>query len=211
MYDTAEEAVQKLVGSVVLYDGHPVSVTNADGRGSKLLLYFVPLPLDPDRPADSTAKYIEDPLWDFKTLGSRLGFVEISRHDYRGVVYCSRVPTRHSRQGLDQRTVHIAHIAGSPGFEWPNLLYNNDGLVRTMKGVFRKSLEAFEMLTKTGSAKAVPISRKLTMCYDDVTPPILLYRNDRIGYTEDGDLFKLAKLKQYLKEELVDMEGMKVA
>lgn len=219
MYDTSEEARQKLENSVILFDKRPVHIITANGSKGKVSLYFNHLPLKPSRALEPSSKAehaerIEDPRWDFRGIGSKLGFVQAvdAASNVMDAVHTSRVPVRHSRQGLDYKTVSIkAPTVFEVTPDWGSLL-SNEGLVDTVVGKFKSASDAFKMLTNAPKdIKACPISRKLLLTWDQVGPLYLYYRMDKVAYTEDGVLFKLAKHKEYLREELVDMEGLKVA
>lgn len=218
MYDTVEEIRQKIDGSVVLYDGYPVRIFGADGSKSKLVVHCMKLPLEskPIQMSDNGMLHIpaSDSKWDFKSLGSRLGYVQtkgpLSTLDS---VFVSRVPVRRSRQGLDTHTTTVISPPEWGGYRLTieQLMYQPN-FVNTMMGSFPKSKEAFNTLINSSKiVQSVPISRKLAMSYDRVSPPVLLYRTEKVGYTEDGTVFKIAEHKKYLTETLVDMEGLKVA
>lgn len=215
MYDTVEEARQKLESSVVMYDGIPVFIVGASGSKNKVMLQYIELPISPRGQSEgSKSASIMDPLWDFKTIGSKLGYVQIK--DLKtGVfesVFTSRIPTRHSRQGLDERTVYVSPPTFSGmDYGW-GVIITQPGLIDTMRKNFPSIKEAFDGLTnKPEMFKSVGISRKMILMYDRVSPPYLIYRQEKIGYTEDGINFKLAKHKDFLREELQDMEGLKIA
>ena len=159
---------------------------------------------------------IDDPLWDFRSGGTKLGYVSIINPvtRYSESVFLTRIPTRHSRQGLDQRTVEIVQFMDRETqykFTWNDIVYKTQSLKDTIQGTFPSVSEAFKNVTENyKDFRSVPIHRKLSLLYDKVSPPYLIYRNEKIGYTENGLVFKLAKHKSYLKEELVDMRGLKV-
>jgi hypothetical protein len=75
MYETTEEAKQKLEGSVVLYDNVPVFISSITGSKKKVTLYYKKIPLnDSDEPQP---RDISDPLWDFRSAGTRLGYTQV--------------------------------------------------------------------------------------------------------------------------------------
>lgn len=220
MYQTQEEARQKLGSSVVLYDGAPVYVLttrDGDNRDNYLLgVASLPLKKRPRELASSDLTYIpvKDAKWDFKGGGYRLGYSSFENPQTKEIetVFSSRVPSRHPRQGLDSQTVFV-RLYGDAQFpvSFDNLVYS-EGLVSTIQGKFLGTDKAFEHLTKEPEKyHSVPISRKLLLSYDKVTPPTLVYRQEKIGYTEDGKTFKLAAHKAFLKEELQDIQGLKIA
>ena len=212
MYDTREEASQKLEGSVVLFDGSPVMITGTGGSKNKVFLSWSPIPYRGQSQNESTL--INDPRWNFKALGQRLGYVDVETQGtgIRETVFLSRIPTRHSRQGLDSRTVAvISRPDATYSYNW-DMIVPQEGLVNTMRGIFVDSFTAFKEITKDPThLKSMAISRKLLLTWNRVSPPVLFYRNDPIGYTEDGKVFKIADHKKYLIEELIDMENLKVA
>jgi len=210
MYDTKEEAHQKLVNSVVIYDNYPVYVDAAGGNKNHVWLQFRRLPLIGDGPSDK--RDINDPRWDFRNLGNKLGYVimESPSTKIRESVYISRLPIRVSRQGLDRKTIEIAGSTVYP-FAWEHIIVQ-EGIVQTMQNLFLSSKDAFDSLVSSkGAVRSMPIGRKLALTYDFVTPPVLLYRGDRVAYTENGFRFKLAPHKQYLKEALEDVGGLAIA
>lgn len=211
MYDTYEEAQQKLANSVVIYDGAPVLVQKAGGQKNHVWLEFKRLPISRTS-SEVEKRQIDDPRWDFRNLGSRLGYttLQVPGSDLFETVYTSRIPTRHSRQGLDRQTVILE---GMQVYQWKfeNLIYQK-GFNDMMTNTFMKPVEAFStMVVNKGQYKSIAIGRKLALSYDQVTPPVLLYRTERIGYTEDGIKFKLADHKKHLREELEDIGGLRIA
>lgn len=214
MYDTAEEAKQKVENSIVLFNGNPVFIVGVGGKKGSVFLKFKTLPLGGAE--DPQSVDISDPRWDFKSCGMKLGYtlVHNPNNGYWESVYVSRTPIRTSRQGLDDKTVCISYVDPSPTFHYnvANLAGKESKFKDTIRNVYPSSKEVFDRVTTQGSMyRSVPINRKLVLMYDRVSPPYLLYRNEKIGYTEDGLRFKLAKHKDFLREELTDMMGLKVA
>lgn len=217
MYETNEEAKQKLQDSVVIFEGNPVYITNASGRKGSVNLHFTPLPLDPHRDiyANSVGRGISDTGWDFRSVGTKLGYTPVLHpvSQRADSVFISRIPARHSRQGLDGKTAQLEmYDKDNYNYQWNDILYRHPGLIKTIRNEYMRPLEAFKLLSNHSSEyKSIPIHRKLALFYDNVSPPYLLYRLDKIGYTEDGLTYKLAKHKEYLREELADMVGLKIA
>lgn len=216
MYDTVEEAKQKLANCVVLYDGHPMYVRDAGKGRQGIELYCYKLPVSRVNRNEDFTLLINDPKWDFKTFGSKLGYMSIKNpaNEMFESLFVSRVPVRHSRQGLDDKTTLLTPCLdeGSYRFSFHDVIYNDTfGIIKTIKNDFPSPESAFKLLTENPQYHSVPIHRKITFLYDQVSPPYLVYRNDKIGYSEDGKTFKLAKHKTYLQEELSDMIGLKIA
>lgn len=216
MYDTVEEIKQKLIGSVVLFDGHPVLLKDAEKKKSSINLFFYRLPISRTKTVEAEIVDVSDPKWDFRNFGQKLGYISIKNpvSDKFESLFITRVPVRHSRQGLDDKTTLITPCPeeGSYRFSWTDIVYNDTSTItNTVKNQFPGVESAFQILTKNKEFHSIPIHRKITFLYDQVCPPYLIYRSDKIGYSEDGKLFKLARHKEYLREELTDMIGLKIA
>src|ERR1700744_2925903 len=98
IYTTKEEATQKIINSTVLYDGKPVLLFQANGDRNKVVLSGYYLPKTSTSNSNIITKPIEDPLWDFTSGASRLGYSTVkSRYEKMEAVFTSRVPTRVTR------------------------------------------------------------------------------------------------------------------
>lgn len=213
MYETAEEARQKLEHSVVLFDNQPVYIQGTAGKRGALQLIYKGLPWSDSEQGQLAA--IDDPRWDFRSGGSKLGYTDMlnTREGHLESVFISRMPVRHSRQGLDDRTVYIS-IPDTPTndrYDFQSLIRSEHGLRKVICNQYDSVQDVFKKITSDNRRyKSLPFSRKLALLYDRVSPPVLLYRNEKVGYTEDGVTFKLANHKKFLTEELVDMTGLKI-
>lgn len=213
MYDTIEEAKQKLEGTAVLFDDKPVYVVGVGGRKNVVHLQYQELPLKGS--SEIKVAVISSSSWDFKSIAHKLGYVAVKCPEDGNweTIFTTRIPIRHSRQGLDSRTVQINHLSNDIKFNYSfsNLL-QLETFNRTIQNKYPSVEDVFEKITDDPLMyRSLPIHRKLLLYYDRISPPYLVYRNEKIGYTEDGKLFKLAKHKTYLKEELVDIVGLNVA
>ncbi len=209
MYDTAEEAKQKLGDSVVLFDGRPVYIYSSDISGDRVRLIFVDLPLP--KKSEYRFEFIDHPSWDFRSLGSKLGYVNYfdKNSEKWDIVYLSRVPVRTSRQGLDSKTVSCRlPIWTENGIDWSHLLYT-EPFIDMFNNKRLSPTAAFQkLMSDPDEYNSISFSKKFALYYDQVNPPNLIYRNKKIGYTEDGLSVKLSRNALYLAEEIRDMEGM---
>ena len=216
MYNTVEEVKQKLVNSVVLFDGFPVYIQNAAKNKKEIELFYLKVPILRNENIKPEVAFICDPKWDFKTFGTKLGYVSVKNplNEKFESLFITRVPIRHSRQGLDDRTTLLTSCPeeGSYKFSWNDVIYNKSTTINnTIKNQFPSIESAFNTLINNYEYHSIPIHRKITILYDQISPPYIIYRNDKIGYSEDGKIFKLAKHKNYLREELTDMIGLKIS
>lgn len=215
MYDTQEEYKQKLGSTVVLFDGKPVLIHEFSGKGKDITILFYKLPLSKSGTGEGLHELANDPRWDFKKLGEKLGYINLvnSTTKERDIIFSSRIPTRHSVQGLSSRTVGLKSFPENKfNIEWATLL-TQESLTDTLMNKFPSRQKAFDIITGDtfNIICNVAIGRKYALSYNRVHPPGLVYRGENIAYTEDGKLFKLAKHKLFMKEELVDIENFEVA
>jgi hypothetical protein len=111
-YETVEEAEMRLSGTVVLYDGEPVYVTKVahakagDPNGDIFRVYARPLPYKPNLEdkinadgQDVFRKFISSRKFDMATI--KMGFLNTGK----GLLYCSRKPSRQFKQGLSNNTL----------------------------------------------------------------------------------------------------------
>jgi hypothetical protein len=210
MYTTRAEAEQKISGTTILYDGDPVYISNVGGSDGKVTLEFCKIPFGSNK---RQWVDIDDPLLDFKSISSKLGYVDYySSRGIREALFVSRAPVRTTRQGVDSRVVRIfSFFNDRHSYSWDHIL-EQESLNSTIKNKYTPASTAIkDLLNSPDEVRSVAISRKCMLAFDKVNPPNLIYRNERVGYTEDGKLLKLAPHKKFLAEELTEMQGFKIA
>lgn len=203
-----DETVKKFSGTTVLYDGKLAQICDVTGDGDTIQLEYVLLPY---RGQPSKKAYILDSNWDFTSLASRIGYVNVEWGGVMNAVYCSRLPKRQTRQGLDTETVQVVNpLKDVSEFNW-NAVKDSPHLNITINNLYPSLKSCVQTLIQDPvKNRSLSVSRRMAVVWDRINPPNLLYRRDRIGYTEDGETVKLAAHKHFLYEELTDMMGLKV-
>jgi hypothetical protein len=215
MYETKEEFNQKLAGCIVLLNNTPVSISEATGGSkTKINLNYTEL-----RSKKSDVISAWDPGWDFRTLGSRLGYtnIDFGNGSYRQVLYLTRAAVRQASrtQGLSQNNVKYDGFKADPGrgldyykLTW-NQLISGDWFTNTLERKYPSMEEIIEGF-KDKSLSSRAFDSKFAISKPSVGPFYLEYRGKDIGYSDDLFRWKLGEDFDYLRESL-DHIGMKIA
>lgn len=218
MYDSVEEVRQKLEGSVVLYDNHPIKIMGAGGRKGSFNLNVLFLP-----DYQGTAKEVislDDPKFDCWSIGGRLGYVNYTQDLYKQATYVKRIAVRntHGTQGLTDRNVIIDRLKPYRrkrlgGLEIPfwDRMAACPGFVKTMKRVypsFNRAVKALEDDDDIFSIAFNPHFAVRRTQYQDMF--LLDYKGTEIGISNDLEKFRIQPEFKYLKDSLVEL-NLKVA
>mgnify|MGYP001550838566 FL=1 len=210
MYDTREEANQKLSGSVVLFNDSPVFIHEAVGKGSKLQLRYQLL-----RTKEERANLIQEKGWEFRNLGPRLGYsnIDLGKGSYQEAMYIMRSPVRntHSTQGISQRNLKYSSLKGSQrlGLSRMNLPWSSLYTQTCFCDMLEKKYPTLEEVTKDLKINDFLCSKAFHRQFSisradkgDVVPFYLEYRDRRIGYSEDLYRWRIGEDYQHLNETL---------
>lgn len=207
MYDTKEEFNQKLSGCVVLYKDKPVHIIEASGGQKKIGLHFKDLRLNKIDMAPADEKD-----WDFRTLGSRLGYtnVDLGKDSYQESLYLTRVAVRQcsNTQGLSYRNVKIPQLRGSVRLGllrgplgWGSLM-DKPFFLDTLERKYPSLSAVSYNMRKNSRLCSQAFDPKFAVSRPDVGPFYLDYRGKNIGYSEDFDKWKVSKDFRHLYETL---------
>lgn len=212
MYDTNAEAKQKLASTIVLLEDTPVTVLDAKGDGDKLSLKYVRL-----RTGEEKWASIRDKGWEFRNLGSRLGYTNTDLSNYKEALYLTRMPVRKSIQGLSTYNVSIPNFKGSDKLglpktrcDWSVACSRQTWFLDTLEGKYPGIPELISEFTKNPLLTSRAFNRKLAIRKTKVGPFYLEYRGKDIGYTEDFDRWNISKDFEHLRESLEDVVKLKV-
>jgi len=208
MYDTKEEFHQKLVGTVVLYNSVPVSIQEALGSSkNKIILDCYKL-----RTKERETVSAWDPGWDFRTIGSRLGYMnfDYGEGSYRQALYLTRVAVRQavSTQGLSQKNVKYDGFRPdkTKGLDyykptWTQIV-QNEGFVDTLERKYPSLTEIYDVFSKEKSLSSKAFHPKFAINKPSIGPFYLEYRGKDIGYSDDLSRWKIGEDYDYLRETL---------
>jgi hypothetical protein len=218
MYDSVEEAGNRLNSTVITYDKSPVYVLECDGRKNAIKAWVLPMPSF--RQKDKLSIRIDDPLCDYRSIP--LGYTNCKK----GSVLLSRIPVRGAgyKQGLHGGNINIQPVHpvdvlvdmeadGAVGVEgrahdW-NTLIRTSGFCNMVKGIYPSIPQCIDRLQKEKDLVSLAFNRYFTLCKDQVGILYLHYKGERVGYSEFVDRFKVPKNFQYLREVMAE-HGVKV-
>lgn len=213
MFDTSEEANQKLSKTIVFFDKRPTYILEASGNKKDVTLYHVPL-----KGKDSLKHCIWDKAWDLRRIGSRVGYANADIQTYKEAVFMTRMPVRqaHNTQGLSQRNINIPVLKGSSrlGLQPLSLqfqsVYNTGWFSDMLEDKYPGLENIGKMFSKDAWLRSVAFNREFAVRKGDVGPFYLEYKGKDIGYSDDIYRFKIADQFDYLCESL-DNINVKVA
>lgn len=212
MYDTTEDAYQKLGGTYILYDNEPYKVTKSLESGTSLALV-----LTTPSEGDSKTVLLNDPKIDYRSIAHRLGYVNVDLEKWHQSIFLSRKANRKIHQGLcsenvwwsklkpvDKLGIHSidlcwADLVSQPGF-------------RQMFTETYPSLEVIAFGFETESMiQSCAFHRLFAVDKTRVGPIALEYKAKTIGWAVDSilDGFVLDKSFVYLTETL-EHNGVKI-
>lgn len=207
MYDTKEEANQKLGSTIVLYKSTPVYITEADGKGKDLTLYFKNL-----RTNTGDKASIFDKNFNFRNLGEKLGYfnLDTGKGSYRESVYVQRAGVRqsHSTQGLSQKNLRFSKLRGNPvlslgpaGCQFA-LAYTNPGFLDMLEEKYPDLKAVESSFNKKDGWVSMAFNPKYSIRSDSVGPFYIQYRGKDIGFSSDFYKWKIADQFKHLYEHL---------
>jgi len=214
MYDSAEEARQKLVGTIIAYKFEPLLVHSAERTlgGINLTGFIIP-----DKTGTATVVKLSDKDLNIRNLCDHLGYYNLSYSHWKQAVYVRRMPIRRSLQGLCKANLKMDQLQGirARGIPSGNIRYEElirlDSFHDSFVGNFPSVKSCLETLDKNPDVFSVAVSRELCFARDesDVGPLYIRYKSDPIGYSY-GERFKLAKQYWYLSDDLLEL-GVEIA
>lgn len=216
MYETHEEANQKLKATVVLFKKDPVYILEAGGGKKHVTLTFSYL----EDQTKQEKKEINETGWNFRDLGSHLGYANfeggIKRHNE--ALFLTRMPVRQcsSTQGISQKNLNVPNFRGShklglspQGLSW-NHVYLSKPFLRMLRDDYPDLRTISSQFSKDAWLTSKAFSREFAVRKDDVGPFYLQYKGKDIGYSDDLYRFKISPQFDYLRETM-DHINLKVA
>jgi hypothetical protein len=198
LYDSLDEAVNRLVNTMVTYDGAPVYVTHVERHGKDFQLSLSRFPYDG---RDQFNALASDPL--FKGFQSPpLGYCNFF---YRraDTTWCERIPSRQRRQGLSGDTCNAVSLVSGLRIPW-NELYISDGFNEMVRGEYPSFDEAFQRLIPSSS---IAVARDFAVRMSEGGYTFLYYKRDEVGMFVRDNLY-LRSDRQYLSEMIIEHNNL---
>jgi hypothetical protein len=203
-YENVHDAQMRLQGTVVLYAGEPVYITEVgavgpgDPKGDVFRVYASPIPMKPhDMDKGKMRKFISSKKFDLAPFP--MGFM-----NYKGsAYYCSRLPRRQQRQGLSNGTFQAMPVGnrGLPVLRLEDVIYQED-FYNCIKGKYPPFDEACKRIA-LGAEASVAFHRSFALIRDEELSELvyLYHKKDKVGFLL-GDMLKLSKAGKCLVEVL---------
>lgn len=214
MYDTLPEAVQKLQGTVVAYDGEPFCITECY---TPLTAIFLKGHICGTKTPVTVEHPINDPKLCFHNLGGRLGYSNVEYKDYNQAAWVRRTPVRKAQQtqGLSGYNTRISRLASNKTLGLVGLRLDFDifrGL-SCFKDMFLKKYpslgEVGNRLEKT-EVTSQAFSRYLAIKRNPVGVYLLVYKDQDIGWSSNLSMFHVPRQFRYLDELLIEDNGLSI-
>lgn len=215
MYDTYNEANQKLSGTIVLYKNLPVWITEAEGQDKNVQLYFKEL-----RTSRGNKACIWDKDWEFRNLGPRIGYAnfDLGKGSYKEALYIQRMGVRqaHNTQGLSSKNLKMPNFKGNSKLSLPmtvakfSNLYDKSGFLDMLEQKYPSLAQVATRFLKDPEVTSMAFNRQFGVRSHPVGPYYLTYRGKDIGYSDDFYKWKVSDPFKYLSETL-DYLNLKTA
>lgn len=212
IYDSTEEVNQKLAGCVLLYKLQPLYVHGA-----------APVDTPPWKIKVSYCNdlnnvfYIslDDADLNYREVGDKLGYMNLKGYigrPYNECTYLMRMPIRSSSyaQGLSKKNVRLSDLKGNRaiGLGRIDLIFDqaiyggkSSELKLMMNNVYPTIKEVSDDFFKDETLVSKAFHRMWAIEKDEVGPFNLLYKNTKVGWTEDFNRFKVSDRYRFLKKE----------
>ena len=207
MYDTKEEAHQKLVACLCLFNGEPAYIENAHGNENNVVLEFWNT-----RSKITDMQPIKHDGWEFRELGPRVGYMNINRGEksHKEAVYTVRSAVRiaHNTQCLSYKNMKLKTLRGAPHLglepfqlEWQAVV-KSDWAADMVEGKYPTLQGVRETFMKDPFQTSMAFTRELAVFRHEIGPYYIEYKGKQIGYSDDMEDWKVGDKYKYLIESL---------
>lgn len=210
MFNTPQEAQQKLAGTVVLLDDKPVWIIGFQ-ENMKAEYRFLGQVFDGKR------KEIDYKGWEFKNLGHRLGYLNFKYKGFDVATYSRRRAVRksHSTQGLSDQNVYVDPSRsfakeGILGLRYKFSQMENLGMEDTLLQKFPSLSSVRYKMAKEQDIFQMAFDHSLAVSRDGKGLFKLDYKGNEIGWSDDLERFTIQSEWRYLDELFIDEHRMKV-
>jgi len=215
LYDTKDEAHQKLTSCLCLFNGESAYIENVHGSGKKIQLDFFHI-----RQKIQNTENINHNGWEFRELGNRIGYmnIDMGHESYKEAAYTVRSAVRiaHNTQCLSFKNMRIKPLRGAPhlgvnGFkiDWQSVV-RTDYAADMIEGKYPCMKDIKDQFLKEPYQVSMAFTREFAVYRPEIGPFYLEYKGKQIGYSDDADQWKIGSKYLYLTESL-DHNGLKVA
>ncbi len=210
LFETAEDVNLKLSQCVILKNDQPIYVKQYCGgtNAENFEIYYTELPMF-KRSRDYDTVRVKDPSLDWRSMSSRLGYMNAARADQREALFVQRTPARKSFQGLHSSNTKVSPWSGDvsyglePGVSNLDYHIREDYFVEMMNGKYptvKECIEHFKAFPKTLSRA---FNKFFAIKRPSIGPFYLQYKQQDIAWSDDPTYkWKLGRNFEYLQETL---------
>lgn len=202
MYDSVEEAINRLCNTVVAYDSKPVFIVDVSFDGA-IKVYYKALP-SYRMPNHHDGISLDDPLLNFRKF--KLGYMNCKKNCF----YVYRIPIRKYQQGLNKQNTLIENLRDADeldNFDYNLNTFNNvirfAGFAKMFEGNYPSIKQTLDLLDVDRNKKSVAFSRNFALFKDKTGVLFLQHRNERVGHLNtDSGKVSLGPNYKYLRGKL---------
>ena len=181
IYDSVEEANNRLGATVVTYEGRPVYVQEVIPHDDGVMrVKFREFPFS----GDLIRKKINSPAFKrFETIP--LGFMNLFAAGRRHAVFCERTPNRQRRQGLSGDTFSSSSLIGERGVGFSDAI-TTDAFREMVLGEYPPYDEVLSRLVPNSS---IAVDREFAVLRTPEGYTNVYHKRDNIGVVIRGNLY----------------------
>ena len=198
MFDSAQEAIQKLAGCLVFSGETPVWCDDARQSSSKIQMSCSSVT---DR---KTMGWIPLEQLDIQNLGEKVGYFNFTFDQKKFTVYGRRSPVRRTQscQGLSNYNVRLDRLGYNEtpsGFNFTQVVDMGGG--ESLSGKYPGVATTKYQFAKNSSIYGLAFDKTFAVIKGKAGLYTLYYKGQKIGWTEEFDKFRVEKQFRYLDED----------
>jgi hypothetical protein len=210
MFDTWQDAQQKLSGTVIFINKQPVYVRSVEPQGRSAVIQYSLWANIGGMEVLNMDLY--SPEVDYKSMAQRLGYANVVGPGDRkkAAIFLTRIPTRHSIQGLNDSNVRVTSVNSPTYLPRFNALLGTAWLGDMFQGKYPTFAEVCEDLREDRLCHARAFDPDFCIRKSTVGVSYLSYQDKDVGYSTNLKSFILGDQYKHL-EETLEWKGLKIA
>lgn len=199
IYDSVDEANNRLANTVVTYEGRPVWIDGARNHADGVIrLNMIEHPFN----SDVVRKRIDSPAFN-RFRSPPLGFCNYFDSGSRHVLFCQRTSPRSRRQGLCSDNLRAEYLL-TGNRERFDRIYRSEAFKEMIEGSYPEFDEVMRLLVPDSS---IAVDREFALLRSKVGFTTLMYKTVEAGIIFRGNLY-LSPDHQYLTEMIMENRNL---
>lgn len=205
-YEHDEEGRRRILGTVVLINGHPCKVMDI----REGMVEYIPVD---ELNNFNQPRYPSVPLNDpsINVFNIPTGYVNLKTRKQSTAIYTRKRAVRNGLQGIRQGSLLIDHPPGDMRLDLSyNQMITNPGFVNMTKDIYPSAEEALSKMMETEEPGSIAFHRRLAYVRDlEGFPVHIHYRGKRVGWCPNTESVVLPKNKEYMSDILKEAKVLK--